>query len=234
MSARIPTQNLSETLVAITDPHSVASEQYRQLRTSIDFLGIDKPLRSVMVTSAVPGAGKSLTAANLAMSIAQSGTSTLLIDADLRRPTIHKLFGLTTRSGLTTALTRIDDWAKMIMDGPLDTLQILPCGPIPPNPSELLSSAMMRRFMTLLTERFEMIIIDTPPVVAFTDAVVLGQVADGTLLVVRSGLASQKVEIKAKERLTQVHARLLGIVFNGVNDSDSELSSYYYGYGDNL
>ncbi|MDA8194733.1 MAG: CpsD/CapB family tyrosine-protein kinase [Thermaerobacter sp.] len=183
-------------------------------------------------SSSIPEAGKSLTAANLAIAMAQSGTSTLLVDADLRRPTIHQLFGLTTRVGLTSALTRMDDWSSMLSAGPVENLTIMPSGPLPPNPSELLSSAAMRRLIALTADRYDMVILDTPPVVAFTDGVALSQAVDGTLLVVRANFASRKVDIKAKELLVQVHARILGIVFNGLPADDAAMASYYYGYGE--
>ncbi len=232
MSVKTPPTALNPMLVTATHARSLASEQYRQLRTSIDFLGVDHAIQSVMMTSSVPGSGKSLTAANLALTMAQVGKRTLLIDADLRKPSIHLLFGDNNTTGLTAALTHLPQWSQNVHVGPIENLSILTSGPVPPNPSELLSSHAMRQLLEEAKNAYEMVILDTPPVVTFTDAVALSVVVDGTVLVVRAGLTSRKNDIKAKDRLTQVQARLLGFVFNDVKIDQGDAAYYYYGSTD--
>ncbi len=218
-------------LVVLTAPRSAAAEQYRALRTNLEFLGVDGPLVKVMITSGTPGAGKSLTSCNLAIALAQAGKNTILVDADLRRPMVHHLFGTGNLSGLTTALTRPEEWHKYVTHGPIGGLSLLTSGPIPPNPSEMMSSPIMTELFSQLGQAYDMVIVDTPPVVSFTDAVALSQSLDGVILVVRAGHTSRKVDLKGKERLTQVNARILGIVLNDIEMND-EAYSYYYGYGD--
>lgn len=223
-------RTIEQRLVSLTQPRSVAAEQYRSLRTSLEFLGVSAPLRKVLVTSAVPESGKSLTAANLALTVAQSGHQTLLVDADLRRPTQHHLFGLANLTGLTTAVTRGGELAGYMNEGPIPQLNILTSGPIPPNPSEILSSEAMRQLLDRLSEEADMVVVDSPPVVGFTDAVILSNRNDGVLYVVRSGFNSRKADAKALELLRQVNARILGVVLNGVSATDSNMSyAYYYG-----
>lgn len=217
-------------LVTMTQPRSAAAEQYRSLRTSLEFLGVGQPLRKVLVTSAVPESGKSLTAANLALSLAQSGKLTLLVDADLRRPSQHHLFGLPNLSGLTTAVARGESVSGLMSPGPISNLKILTSGPIPPNPSEILGSEPMRQLLDQLSQEADMVIVDSPPVVGFTDAVILSDRNDGVVYVVRSGFNSRKMDQKALELLHQVNARILGVVLNGVREQDETLSyAYYYG-----
>lgn len=218
-------------LVVLTAPRSSAAEQYRALRTNLEFLSISGPLVKVMVTSGTPGAGKSLTSSNLAISLAQGGKNTLLVDADLRRPMIHHLFGNGNLSGLTTALTHPEEWHKYVVRGPIGGLSIMTSGPIPPNPSEMMSSPVMAELLDQLGQAYDVVILDTPPVVSFTDAVALSQTMDGVILVIRAGHTSRKIDLKGKERLTQVNARILGVVLNDVEMSDEDYS-YYYGYGD--
>lgn len=218
-------------LVVLTAPRSASAEQYRALRTNLEFLGVSGPLSKVMVTSGTPGAGKSLTSSNLAISLAQAGKNTLLVDADLRRPMIHHLFGSGNLSGLTTALTRPDEWNKYVVRGPIGGLSLMTSGPIPPNPSEMMSSPVMTELLVQLGQAYDMVVLDTPPVVSFTDAVALSQIMDGVILVVRAGHTSRKIDLKGKERLAQVNARILGIVLNDIEMTD-EGYGYYYGYGD--
>ncbi len=224
-------QLMDPKLVVLTAPRSVAAEQYRALRTNLEFMSVSGALDRVMVTSGTPGTGKSLTASNLAIALAQAGKNTLLVDADLRRPMVHHLFGNANLSGLTTALTRPDEWEKYVQRGPVGGLSVLTSGPIPPNPSELLSSPIMMDLLGQFSRNYDIVIIDTSPVVSFTDAVALSQGVDGVILVVRARHTSRKADLKGKERLAQVHARLLGVVLNDIAMQD-EAYSYYYGYGE--
>jgi capsular exopolysaccharide synthesis family protein len=221
-------RSLEPRLVSITQPRSSAAEQYRSLRTSLEFLGVSQPLHKVLVTSAVPESGKSLTAANLALALAQSGRSTLLVDADLRRPSQHHLFGLANLTGLTSAVTRGGELEQYLAPGPLADLRIMTSGPIPPNPSEILGSMAMRELLERLEHEADIVVLDSPPVVGFTDAVILSNRNDGVIYVVRSGFNSRKADLKAIELLRQVDARILGVVLNGMKQPDESLSYAYY------
>lgn len=218
-------------LVTLTAPRSSAAEQYRALRTNLEFLAVSGELRRIMVTSGTPGAGKSLTSANLAVVLAQAGKRVLLVDADLRRPFAHHLFGFPNLMGLSTAVTHPESWQTFVNQSPVPELVVMTSGPIPPNPAEILSSKVMMDLLEEMSRHFEMVIVDTPPVVSFTDAVALSQGVHGTLLVVRSGMTSRKVDLKGKERLEQVNARILGVVLNAM-ELPHDAYGYYYGYGE--
>lgn len=209
----------------------MVSEQYRALRTNLEFAAVGGSLRTIVLTSAASGAGKSLSSANLALVMAQAGKKTLLVDADLRRPMIASLFGLRTPAGLSNAITRPDEWDSVTIHGPIAGLSLLPSGPIPPNPSEMLGSPVMHQLLETFAATFDVVILDTPPVLAFTDAAILSQAADGTVLIVRSGYKSRKLDLQAKQRLDQVGARIVGAVLNAVPMGGEDHSYYYYGYG---
>lgn len=221
-------KTLEARLVSITQPRSSAAEQYRSLRTSLEFLGVARPLHKVLVTSAVPESGKSLTAANLALALAQGGRATLLVDADLRRPSQHHLFGLPNLTGLTSAVTRGGELGQYLAPGPLAGLRIMTSGPIPPNPSEILGSTAMRDVLEQLEAEADIIVLDSPPVVGFTDAVILSNRNDGVIYVVRAGFNSRKADLKALELLRQVEARILGVVLNDLKQPDESLNYAYY------
>lgn len=216
-------------LIAHYKPKSTTAEQYRTIRTNIDFSQVDGELKTVMVTSSGPGEGKSTTTANLAVVMAQQGKSVLLIDADLRKPTMHYTFRLANVDGLTTVLTKKSTLEEAVQKTDVDNLFVLTSGPIPPNPAELLSSAAMESFAKHALTLFDIVVIDTPPVLAVTDAQVLANLCDGTVLVVRSGVTEKEAAVKAKELLEKSKARLLGVVLNGkpVLKDDYYYSSYY-------
>ncbi len=226
------TQPLNPALVTLTALHSTAAEQYRALRTNLEFLSVTQRIRAVQVTSGVPGAGKTLTAANLAIVMAQAERRVLLVDADLRRPAIHHLFPNSHVSGLTTALTRADSWEQYLYPGPLPNLWIMASGSIPPNPAELVGSTAMGNLIQTFQSEYDFVVLDTPPVVAYTDAVALSRLVDGTIFVIRSEFASRQADLKAKERLEQVNARILGVVLNALDLRGDKTSAYYYGYGE--
>jgi protein-tyrosine kinase len=220
----------AQAVVTHHDPRAAASEAFRVLRTNLQFMGLDKPLKSVMVTSAAPGEGKSTVAANLAVAFAQTGAHVCLVDADLRRPTIHKVMGLDNWTGLTKAvISQSDDLCIRPTDVP--GLSVLTSGPIPPNPAELLGSARMGRLLAELEERFDMVIVDTPPVLAVTDACVLASHVGGVALVVRAGVSDRRQVARAKAALEAVKANLLGVVLHGVANEQREGYYYYYYYG---
>lgn len=215
-------------LIAKLNPKSPISEQYRTIRTNIDFASVDQKIHSLLVTSSGPGEGKSMTAANLAVVYAQQGKKVLLIDADLRKPTVHYTFRLDNLRGLSNILVGENTFNDVIHSSDVDHLDIMSCGPIPPNPSELLASKKMEKLLEELKASYDLIIFDTPPVLAVTDAQVLANIVDGTLLVVRSKHTEIEGAQKAVESLRPAKAKLLGTV---LNDRIKKQSNYYYYYG---
>ena len=218
----------SRHLISHKLPKSPISEQYRTIRTSIQFSSADRELRSVMVTSSGPAEGKSTTASNLAVVFAQQGKSVLFIDADLRKPTAHYTFQKDNFKGLTTVLTKQSDFIQSVEPSKIDNLDILTSGPIPPNPAELLSSRAMEELLATAYNQYDVVILDTPPVLAVADAQILANQCDGTVLVVASGTTEKENAQKAKELLDNAKSKLLGVVLNMKKDKDS---SYYYYYG---
>lgn len=215
-------------LIAKYDPKSPISEQYRTIRTNILYSSIDEEIRSLMITSSGPGEGKSTTTANLAVVFSQQGKSVLLVDADLRKPTVHYTFKLTNNIGLTSVLTNQTKLMEAVNKTDENTLYVLPSGPIPPNPSELLGSKAMQHFLEQAFEEFDLIIFDTPPVLAVTDAQILSNICQGTILVVGSGKTEKDLLIKTKELLTATNGKLLGVVLNN-KKPDKKGNYYYYG-----
>ena len=218
-------------LITKYDPKSPISEQYRTIRTNVLFSSVDEEIRTLMVTSSGPGEGKSTTAANLAVVFAQQGKTVLLIDADLRKPTVHYTFNLINTIGLTSVLTNQSSLREAVQKSDESKLYILPSGPIPPNPSELLGSKAMQQFIIeKALEEFDIVIFDTPPVLAVTDAQILANLCQGTLLVASSGSTEKDNLVKTKELLSATKGKILGIVLN--NRKQDKKSSYYY-YGTN-
>ena len=217
-------------LVVVNKPSSVVSEQFRTIRTNIQFSMVDKDLKTVVVTSAGPSSGKSTIAANLAATFASEEKRVLLVDSDLRKPTVHKTFKVRNNDGLTTLLTdRHTKLEDVIFRTHTEGLYILTSGAIPPNPAELLGSKRMNELIKDMEDYFDLIIFDMPPVLAVTDAQVLASKVDGTIFVIPKGKVKQEEVIKAKDLLEKVQANILGAVLNRVNKSDD---SYYYYYGD--
>lgn len=216
----------AEQLVTHFNPRSPVSEAYRQLRTNIQFSSLDRPLRTLLVTSTGPQEGKSTTLANLAVTVAQTGSSVLVVDCDLRRPTLQRIFGVRNDRGLTSMLLSdsLDVVPKLSTDVP--GLAVLPSGPLPPNPAELLASRRMTEVIERLTREAEMVIFDSPPVVAVTDAAVLASKLDGVLLVISSGKTKRDLAQRAKAMLEKVNARILGVVLNNVK-YDTSLHHYF-------
>ncbi len=213
-------------LIMESNPKSPIAEAYRTLRTNIDFSSVDEAVQIIMLTSTQPGEGKSTTTANLALAYVQAGKRVLLIDADLRKPTIHKIFNRTNRVGLTSLLAGNRQIQELPMDSYIDNLDILTSGPIPPNPSELLASKKMKALLEELRNMYDMIIIDTPPAIAVTDANLLASHCDGVVLVIDSGKVKREQALRAKLGLEHAKARLLGVVLN--NKDRKEADDYYY------
>jgi capsular exopolysaccharide synthesis family protein len=219
----------SPALVTYARPRSEAAEAYRSLRTSILLSSFGAPPKVLLVTSALPQEGKTTISANSALVLAQRGGRVLLIDADLRRPSIDRLFGLHSRGGLSTLLSGVDKVEDvMIPFSEVPNLWILPAGPIPPQPSELLGSTVMKEHIARWRNEFDHIVIDTPPCLSVTDSVLLSPEVDRLILVVRAKKTTKLALRQACELLLQVNARVMGIVLNALN-LDSAETYYYYG-----
>jgi len=221
---------MSSELVAHLDPKGPAAEAFRVLRTNLQFMGLDAPLKSLLVTSAAPSEGKSTVSANLAVSFAQAGQNVCLVDADLRKPRLHKVFGADNWRGLTTAVVNQNGLEADLQPTGVQGLTLLTSGPIPPNPAELLGSGRMLALLTELQQRFDVVVLDTPPTLAVADAVVLAPRVSGVVLVVRSGRVARQQVKRAQEALAAVKANLLGVVLDGVKNDDSKGGYYYYYY----
>lgn len=217
-------------LVVLNKPSSVVSEQFRTVKTNIQFSMVDETLRTIVVTSAGPAAGKSTVAANLAATFASNEKKVLLVDADLRKPTVHKTFKVRNNDGLTTLLTdRNASLEEVIYRTHSDGLYVLTSGAIPPNPAELLASKRMEEIRQEMLDYFDLIIFDTPPLLAVTDAQVMASRSEGVIFVIPQGQANKEEVIKAKDLLEKVQANVLGAILNRVDKSDD---SYYYYYGE--
>lgn len=227
------TKDAEAGLVAYAEPKSAAAEAYRTLRTNITFASPDKPVHTLLVTSTSPDDGKSTTIANLAITFASSGSPTVLVDADLRRPHLHTIFGLSNEAGLTTLVA---DMARSkggavpklpLQETQVDNLQLLTSGPVPPNPAEILASQRMGELLALLRSKAEYVLIDTPPIIAVTDAAVLAPKVDGVLIVINAGKTKRDLAVKARDMLRQVNANILGVI---LNNAQIDKSAYtYYG-----
>ncbi len=216
--------------VAHVRPKSEAAESYRALRTSILLSSFGAPPKVVLVTSALPQEGKTTVSANSAVVLAQKGGRVLLVDADLRRPGIAKALGLKSSGGLSTLLSGVDTMENVMVPFPgLPFLQVLPAGPIPPNPVELLGSSVMKDCIARWRNEFDHIIFDTPPCLSVTDSVVLSVEADRVILVARSGQTPKGAVRRASELLLQVNARVMGVVLNAFNFRSTDDNYYYYG-----
>ncbi len=219
--------NRQESLITISNPRSPISEAYRTLRTNLEFSSLDKPLKTMVVTSAGPEEGKSTTLANLAVTLAQAERKVILVDCDLRRPSQHEIFGVANRVGLTSMV--VDEEAfknPPLQEAPVPNLKLLPSGPLPPNPSELLGSRRMEEIIATLRERADLVLFDAPPIIAVTDAAVLASKVDGVLLVISAGTTKRDHAQRAKALLEKVNARLVGAVLNNVR-MDISLHRYY-------
>ncbi|OCA84617.1 CpsD/CapB family tyrosine-protein kinase [Bacillus sp. FJAT-27986] len=214
-------------LITMWDAKSPISEQYRTLRTNIQFSSVDEEIQTMLVTSSGPAEGKSTTAANIAVVFAQQGKRTLFIDADLRKPSSHYTFSVTNTFGLTSVLTKHSNLEEAVnIVEPLG-LHVLTSGPIPPNPAELLSSKAMKELINEAKNDYDLIIIDTPPVTAVTDAQIISSLCQGIVLVVSSGKTQIEDAIKTKELLTKTGTKILGVVLNNKQMKDN--TYYYYG-----
>jgi capsular exopolysaccharide synthesis family protein len=217
-------------IVSFIKPKSQVSEAFRALRTSLLLSQADHPPQVILVTSALPREGKTTSALNLAVTLAQLGDRTLIVDSDLRKPGIRRALGLTVGRdfGLSSYLAGVSSLDEVVITHPqIENLSALTTGPIPPSPADLLSSHRMRDAITYLRQKYKFIVIDSPPIMAATDAVILSALTDGVLLVVRSGETPKEAFTRTRDLLHAVKCRLLGVVLNAV---DSSAPDYYYSY----
>jgi len=229
--ARIEGDTLPEKLITADHPKSPISEAYRVLRTNLQFSSVDKPLKTLLVTSANPIEGKSVTAANIAVVMAQAGHSVIMIDSDLRRPVLHKIFQLPNNEGFTNALLHSNPNPDGYLQATsVENLRVLTTGPLPPNPSELLGSERMKGLVEQLKAQADLLILDSPPCLAVTDAAVLASQVDGVLLVVDAGVTRRGLAARAVEGLQKVGANILGVVLNKVSARRGGYYYYYYYY----
>jgi capsular exopolysaccharide synthesis family protein len=217
-------------LIAHHQPMSGVAENLRTIRTNLAFMGADHGLRAFVVTSASPREGKSTVAINLAITLAQSGKRILLVDTDLRRPRVHRAFGLASRRGVTTALVGEAKPTDVVLTTEVPGLDIVTCGPIPPNPSELLHTEAFRHFVEVLREKYDHVLFDSPPLGAVTDAAILAAQLDGVMVVVKSQSTTREALRVTARQLNDVGARVLGAVFNDVDLSHGRYGegTYYY------
>jgi capsular exopolysaccharide synthesis family protein len=209
-------------------PQSSAAEAYRVLRTSVLLSHAGNPPRTVLITSGQPGEGKTTTAVNAAISLAQLGSSVLIIDGDLRCPSTHKHFGTDHSQGLSTYLSRDIELEPLIQKLQIPNLSILPSGAVPPNPAELISSEKMKQMVRQLAEKYDHVLIDSPPLMNVTDPVILSTLVDGVILVVHGGKSSRQIVQRTRRELASVGARIFGVVLNNVDIRRGDYGDYYY------
>lgn len=215
------------TVVTALGADEPVAEAFRALRTNVTFVGAEKPLQLITVTSPGPGEGKSTTAANLAVTLAQSGQKTILVDADLRRPLVHRAFAIVQDPGLTDILVHRAEVREAVRPDVSPKLDVLPAGVSPPNPSELLGSDAMQQLMAELRREYDYIILDTPPVLPVTDATVVAAGADAVIVTIRSGETEETAAQRALEQLRRVNARIAGVVLNGISSAKDHYYTYY-------
>jgi capsular exopolysaccharide synthesis family protein len=216
-------------------PQSAVAECLRSIRANLLFMSPDRPLRKILVTSSSPEEGKTTTASLLAQIMADGGSRVLLVDGDMRRPRIHRIFDTSGGQGLSSLILGEGSLDEAVKATEIPNLSVLPCGPVPPNPAELLHADAFRKLLDELARRFDRVIVDSPPVAAVSDAVVISTAVDGTLLVLKAGRTSRDVARRAVRALTDVNARVFGAVLNDLDLSDGRYGEYYqyhrYGYG---
>lgn len=225
---KVKRENRHTKLVSLLDPKSPISEAYRTLRTNIHFSGVDKNMQVLMATSSGAGEGKTTTISNLAIVLAQQDKKVILVDVDLRKPTIHQIFRVPNRVGLTNILADAETIDSVTQKSINENLSIITSGPIPPNPAEMLSSRKMEQVVKSLINNYDYVLFDAPPVIAVTDAQILSQLVDGVLLVISSGNTEKEMALKAKALLDNVKANVIGVVLNNKKNKKDDYYYYYY------
>ena len=219
-------ESMGRRLITVSNSKSIFAEQFRTIRTNIKFSMPDQRVKTILVTSSTPGEGKSTNAANLGVVYAQEGKKVLVVDADMRKPTLHYTFGILNTTGLSTVLSKQTEINSSIQETPIVGLFVLPSGPIPPNPTELLSSKTFDDFIEEMKKSYDIIIFDAPPILSVSDAQVLSPHCDGTLLIIHSGVAEKEDVLKAKSVLSTSQAKILGVILNKYKMPKNYL--YYY------
>lgn len=222
-------QTSAVSLITLADKASPVAEQYRTIRTNIQFASANRKMQTIVVTSAGAGEGKSTTTTNLAIVLADAGQRVLLVDADMRKATVHKTFGLSNEAGLSLYLSSNQQIEGLAQHTSVANLQVLTAGPKPPNPSELLGSKRMDQFIEEACRLYDVILFDMPPIVVVTDAQIMASKVDGTLMVVREEVTRKDALMNAKKLLDMVHAHILGVVYNGLEKGHAQ-DYYYYGH----
>ncbi len=217
-------------LITESDPKSQAAEAYRTLRTSLQFANLDRPHRTLVVTSSVASEGKTMTVANFGVVAAQSGSRVCLLDADLRRPALHRQFGLGNARGLTTALLEDLPFAQVAQPTRVPGLSVVTSGPLPPNMTELVSSNRMRTLLEAATADFDLVVCDSPPTISGADAAALAAQCEGVIFVIRAGTLPHAVIRRALEQIEAVKGRVLGVILNHVNLRRDAMYYDYYRY----
>jgi capsular exopolysaccharide synthesis family protein len=212
-------------LITLANPRSPASEAYRALRTNLIFSSINEPLQTLVVTSPAPEEGKSTALANLAVTLAQSGKRTIVVDCDLRRPAQHTIWGIEQQPGLTSMMLEDMD-TPPLADVGVENLRVLPSGPLPPNPADLLGSPRMDAIVERVKKDADFILFDAPPVIAVTDATLLAAKLDGVLLVIRAGRTRREHAEQAGDLLRRVNVRIVGAVLTNAQ-VDTRVGTYY-------
>lgn len=215
-------------LIVHDDPKAVGSEAFRTLRTNLQFTSPDQDLKSILLTSAGPGEGKSTVSANLAVAWSQSGAKVVLVGCDLRKPVLHEMFSIRNVPGLSAVLSGAASLKDAIVSSNIPGLDVIPAGPVPPNPAELLQSKAMVSVIEELEENYDMVILDGTPVIAVTDAAVMSNQVDGIVLVIGSNQVPREMALQAKTLLDQAQAKLLGVIMNKVKFKESNMYYYYY------
>ncbi|WP_214703249.1 MULTISPECIES: CpsD/CapB family tyrosine-protein kinase [unclassified Exiguobacterium] len=222
-------RNMNRNLITISDPKSPISEQYRTLRTNLEYTSLGTGLQTILVTSTFTGEGKSTTAGNLAVVYAQLGKRVLVVDCDMRRPTMHQIFRLDTKNGLSNVLAKRVTIDLAIQQTQLENLYVMTAGVIPPNPSELLSAPSFKEMLDQVQTQFDIIILDAPPVMQVADSRVIATEVDGTVLVVSCEASDRDEVVKARDQLTMTGTKILGLVLNR-REYRKDRNNYYYAY----
>ena len=204
--------------IALNNLKSQVAEQFRSLRTNIEFSFVGYEIKSIVVTSSLPGEGKSTIVSNLAVTMASSGKRVVIVDCDLRKPTIHKMFSMSNSKGLTNILVQNREIEESVITTNIPNLYVIPSGPLPPNPSELLGGKNMKEILNELTNSFDMVLIDTPPILYLSDAQILSALSEGIIIVTAYGKSEKNVLLSAKDKIEKVGGKILGVVINKIPD----------------
>lgn len=222
-------------IVVYHNPKGFSSEAYRSLKMNVEFVNLEKKVKSILITSATSGEGKTVTSANLAIAMAQMGSKTLLVDTDLRKPMLHKLFGVSKEPGMVNHLVHNRPLSEVTKTNEMENLYLITSGVIPPNPSGLLNSKAMEAFLEEVKESFDYVIFDSPPVLAVSDALILSSKVDAVFLVIKDGYTDRRACLRAKDMLEKASAKVAGAILNQVSVDNGYGGYYqyyyYYDYG---